>query len=133
LAAPVAAAARSRAVIFRVDAPQHRQPLEFPAPLLDELRDALAVYVARRRETELAVVRRTLTQLCRLAHRQGLGPERVVIAVKTAWVAVPETQPQKTWDRSDPLRKLWERVLTACLDLYFAERERGEPPAPRTP
>ena len=79
----------------------------------------------------MAVVRRILTQLCRLAYQQRLGPERVVIAVKTAWAAVPETQHQKTWDRVDPLHKLWERVLTACIDLYFAERERGEPPAPR--
>lgn len=119
----VAASARSRVVThLPVDASQHRRLDDFPEQLLDELRSALCGYAARRADDELKLVQCALKPLCSDAHRRGLGPERVVVAVKEGWASLPQTQ--HTRDRSpretEALHALFERVLTACLDSYFS-------------
>src|SRR4051812_12468839 len=102
------ASVRSRDVIhLPVDSPQRQPSLEFPPPLIGELGGALALYVARRTEPELEGVRHALEQLCTVAHRQGLGPERMVIAVKEAWAALPETQRAPSQRETDALRGLF--------------------------
>lgn len=67
-------------------------------------------------EGELALCT-TLEQLCRDAHKAGLGPETVVVALKQAYRTVP---PQRGAG-GEPVKTHYRDVFVKCVRRYFLE------------
>ena len=63
------------------------------------------------------------------AHRAGLPIARALIALKTAWSRVPEVRPLPQSDH----RELLERLVTGCIEAYYAPPSAPASAAPRGP
>jgi hypothetical protein len=91
----------------------------FSAAAETQLRDALTDYVATWNDEPHTMLRAALERLCTEAHDRSLGPERMLVTVKAAWGAVPESH---TLDH-DRKQVVFDRLLGHCLDAYY-----GGPP-----
>jgi hypothetical protein len=90
-------------------------PRDFSVEALEQLNRALRLYVSSWDEVRHETLRLSLERLCSEAHAVKLGPERMLVAVKTAWAAVPGI------DRMDMerARVAFERVVGHCIDAYY--------------
>ena len=90
---------------------------EFSHAAVDRLDRALQLYLSSWDETRHESLRNALTGICREAHAAKLGPERMLIAVKSAWTRVPGI------DRVDATRAevAFGQVVGFCIDAYYAE------------
>jgi hypothetical protein len=79
----------------------------------------LASYLALRTDEQLELVRLQLDRMCAEAHRHGLGPEKVVIDLKRVWAELPIVR--RDPGGNDALDGLYDKVLAASLDAYFAK------------
>ena len=89
--------------------------MSFSAGTETQLSDALANYLTSWQDERHDLVRTAIERLCREARERSIGPEVMLVAVKAAWTALPESH------KLDPERKriAFDRVFGYCLDAYY--------------
>jgi hypothetical protein len=93
---------------------------QLSAPLVARLSDALEQYLQRGADAPLDDVRVALAAMCTDAHRQGLGPEKMLVAVKEAWRQIPLARSRADED----VAHLFKLVLAACLEAYYGTQSK---------
>ena len=103
----------------RSQAPLPASP-HFSADALAQLRDAVRDYGSRWDAEGEDQLRRALHGLCAEACEKGLGPERLLVAVKASWAQAPGLA------HTDPLRvsEAFGRVLAWCLVAFYGPDAR---------
>ena len=88
---------------------------DFSDAAVQQLSEALQRYVASWNEERHESLRAALERICAEAHAAELGPERMLVAVKEAWLRIP------VFDRADVERSrmAWERVVGYCIEAYY--------------
>jgi len=94
-------------------APSPQSP--FSAGAVDQLCLALALYVRASDEARHDVLQRALTRLCVEAHAANAGPERLIVAVKTAWAHVHGIDKMNIRDA----RRTFEVIFDRCVESYY--------------
>jgi hypothetical protein len=62
-----------------------------------------------------------IARLCDETKCRGLRAEQLIIAVKSAWASLPDTQ----WWRREADGALLAIIITVCIEQYFLESERA--------
>ena len=98
-----------------------RSPQRFSSDVEEALTTALVQWFPTWRAEPHELLQAALMRLCQEAHVQQLGPERVLVAVKAAWAAVP------VGTKGGPEQKAiaFERVLGYCLEAYYGKPDRS--------
>lgn len=99
------------------------------AALVDEVSDLLrraikavpASAFASRRANSLALVA-PMAQLCTIARRNQLSIERLIIAIKQSWTAMPDLRAHL----GDAQGEVLAAAITVCIEEYFAVSERQQ-------
>jgi hypothetical protein len=89
----------------------------FSAAAVEQLNRALQLYIASCDEVRVELLRLALERLCVEAHQQQLGPEKMLVAVKTVWASVPGIA-QLDVERA---RVAFARVVEHCIHAYYGE------------
>lgn len=89
----------------------------FSEGALHELTTALANYLDSGDSSRHEILERAMWRLCTEAHQQHLRPEQMIIEIKKVWARNPAL------DRMHESRAgvAWDRVVSACLQAYYAE------------
>jgi hypothetical protein len=66
-------------------------------------------------------IRDALRDLCENAHRNQVRVEQLVIAIKQGWLSLHSERPRV---RSEGPDGLLNRVITLCIDEYYARTEQ---------
>ena len=100
--------------------PSDDATIAFSAAVTEELGVVLNAYLASPHPDD-AALRHAVDRLCTEAHERDLGPERMVVAVKSVWHDL------KLDNAMDEGRKqlAFDRILTTCLDAYYDARTMG--------
>jgi hypothetical protein len=61
-------------------------------------------------------LRRALQPLCIDARRRAVRPEKLILALKNVWGALPELQERNAIRRPE----LLDRIVTICIEEYYA-------------
>ena len=85
---------------------------------LTELRNVLQQRLSG--STGDAELRRVLRNMSEEARAESLHAEQVIVALKRVWESLPEVR--RATDRQEQHRLL-ERVVTLCIQEYYAEQE----------
>jgi hypothetical protein len=88
---------------------------EFSAAAIEQLSDALRAYLWSGADTRRDDLRLALERLCAEAHAAKLGPERMLVAVKSVWAGLPGIE-QIDVDRA---RVALESVIGHCIEAYY--------------
>jgi hypothetical protein len=89
---------------------------EFSDAAIEQLNRALQLYVSSWDEVRHETLRLALERLSAEAHAAKLGPERMLVVVKAAWVHVPGIA-QVDVERA---RVALERVVGHCIEAYYS-------------
>ena len=71
-------------------------------------------------------LRRALRLLCDDARARGVRVEQLVVTIKQAWNSLPEAAWRPGDDRGTELLR---RVVSVCIEEYYAERRAADLPA----
>jgi hypothetical protein len=87
----------------------------FSSAAIAQLKETLGYYGRTGSEDRREELRAALEVLCREAHAKGLGPEKMLVAVKATWFDLPGIA------KLDPLlsAEVFGRVLGFCLKAYY--------------
>jgi hypothetical protein len=88
---------------------------EFSAAAVEQLSDALRAYLWSGDEPRRDDLRLALERLCAEAHAAKLGPERMLVAVKSVWASLPGIE-QIDIDRA---RVALDSVVGHCIEAYY--------------
>ena len=87
----------------------------FTDEALEQLNVALRGYLASWEDARQDQLRTALARLCTEAHAAGMGPERMLVAVKVAWAHVPGVA-QMDVDRA---QVAFSRIVEHCIEAYY--------------
>ena len=98
--------------------PQEQQPeLPFSDAAIEQLATALRLFLTTGEAERHEELQRAIDRLCTQAHDARVGPERLLVVVKTAWQRIQMNE------RIDPTRArvAFDRVIGVCLDAYYRD------------
>ena len=89
---------------------------------LPAARAALLVHLESTRAptSESRRVREAIRELCDDAHRRHLQPEQLLIAIKGAWRAMPES---RSGARVAASQDALDRFISLCIEEFYARRD----------
>jgi hypothetical protein len=82
---------------------------------LEHLNITLRRYLASWEEPRQDQLRAALARLCTEAHAAGMGPERMLVAVKLAWAHVPGIAEMDV----DRAQLAFSRIVEHCIEAYY--------------
>lgn len=90
-------------------------PATLDSETLGELRTTLGRYL--REGNHSMELQDLLRRINEEAHEKGMTAEQVLIALKRVWFSLPEVRDA---NESEPQRALLQRVVTRCIQQYYA-------------